>query len=105
MPFGIEGPFFAAMGWSIDRMMDMARLVAAWSTHLSASPLLTPLALLIGLVALGWFAFFRDRWRLLGPVAALPLVVLLGARPAARCADRRYDAGDGDTRADGARTR
>jgi competence protein ComEC len=77
MPFGIEGPFLAAMGWSIERMLDMARLVAGWSTHLSASPLLTPLALLIGFVALGWFAFFRDRWRLLGPAVAVPLVVLL----------------------------
>jgi len=77
MPFGIEGPFLMAMGWSIERMLDMAALVAGWSTHLSASPLLTPLALIIGLGALCWFAFFRDRWRLLGPVAAVPLVVLL----------------------------
>jgi competence protein ComEC len=77
MPFGLEGPFLSAMGWSIERMLDMARLVAGWSTHLGASPLLTPLALVIGLVALGWFAFFRDRWRLLGPALALPLVVLL----------------------------
>ncbi len=34
MPFGIEGPFLFAMGWSIDRMVDMAAIVAAWSTHL-----------------------------------------------------------------------
>ena len=77
MPFGIEGVFLTAMGWSIERMLDMARLVAGWSTHLSASPLLTPWALLIGLVALAWFAFLRDRWRLLGPVLAGPLVLLL----------------------------
>jgi competence protein ComEC len=76
MPFGLEGPFLLAMGWSIDRMLDMAAIVAGWSTHLRASPLLTPPALLIGLVALGWFAFLRDRWRLLGPVVAVPLVVL-----------------------------
>ena len=76
MPFGIDGPFLAAMGWSIERMLDMARLVAGWSTHLSASPLLTPWALVVGVVALAWFAFLRDRWRLLGPVAAIPLVVL-----------------------------
>lgn len=77
MPFGLEAPFLLAMGWSIDRMLDMAAVVAAWSTHLRASPLLTPPALLIGLVALAWLAFFRDRWRLLGPVVAVPLVVLL----------------------------
>jgi competence protein ComEC len=76
MPFGIEGPFLAAMGWSIDRMLEMAGVVAGWSEHLRASPLLTPLALFIGLVALAWFAFFKDRWRLLGPALVLPLVVL-----------------------------
>lgn len=76
MPFGLEGLFLSVMGWSIERMLEMALLVAGWSTHLSASPLLTPLALLIGLVALAWFAFFRNRWRLLGPLVAVPLVVL-----------------------------
>ena len=76
MPFGIEGPFLLAMGWSIDRMLQLATFVAAWSEHLRASPLLTPLALAVGLAALCWFAFFRDRWRLLGPAIAVPLVVL-----------------------------
>ena len=76
MPFGLDGPPLMAMGWSIDRMLDMAGLVAAWSTHLRAAPLLTPWALAIGLAALAWFAFFKDRWRLVGPALALPLVVL-----------------------------
>ncbi|RYE10178.1 MAG: ComEC/Rec2 family competence protein [Hyphomicrobiales bacterium] len=77
MPLGLEWPFLAAMGWSIDRMLEMAAIVAAWSEHLRASPLLTPWALVIGLGALAWFAFFRDRWRLLAPALAVPLVVLL----------------------------
>ena len=76
MPFGLEGPPLLAMGWSIDRMLDMAGLVAGWSTHLRAAPLLTPWALLFGLAALGWFAFFKDRWRLVGPILAAPLVLL-----------------------------
>ena len=76
MPFGLEGPPLLAMGWSIDRMLDMAGLVASWSTHLRAAPLLTPWALLFGLAALAWFAFFKDRWRLVGPVLAVPLVLL-----------------------------
>jgi competence protein ComEC len=76
MPLGIDGPFLLAMGWSIDRMLELAAIVAAWSEHLRASPLLTPSALVIGLAALAWFAFFRDRWRLLGPALAVPLVVL-----------------------------
>jgi len=64
------------MGWSIDRMLDVAGLVAGWSTYLRAAPLLTPLALVIGMAALGWFAFFKDRCRLLGPALAVPLVVI-----------------------------
>src|SRR6185503_19595994 len=67
MPFGFERPFLWIMGWSIDRMLDVAALVAGWSQGLNASPLLTPLALFIGLVALAWFSFFTNRWRLLGP--------------------------------------
>jgi competence protein ComEC len=89
MPFGLEAPFLLAMGWSIDRMVDMAAIVAAWSTHLRASPLLAPAALLIGLAALAWFALFKDRWRLLGPVLAIPAVALfaLDVRPDVLIAD------------------
>ena len=77
MPFGFERPFLWAMGWSIDRMLDVATLVAGWSQGLNASPLLTPLALFIGLLALAWFSFFPNRWRLLGPALAVPAVLLL----------------------------
>ena len=76
MPFGFERPFLWLVGWSIDRMLDVAALVSGWSQGLNASPLLTPLALFIGLVALAWFAFFTNRWRLLGPALAVPAVVL-----------------------------
>jgi competence protein ComEC len=67
----------------------MAAIVASWSTHLRASPLLTPLALLIGLAALAWFALLKDRWRLLGPVVAVPAVILLAldVRPDVLIAD------------------
>lgn len=76
MPFGLEGPPLLAMGWSIERMLDVARVVADWSTHLRAAPLLTPWALVFGLVGLAWFAFFKDRWRLLGPALVVPLVAI-----------------------------
>ena len=77
MPLGLDGPPLMAMGWSVDRMLEIARYAAGWSTHLRAAPLLTPWALLIGLAALAWFAFFKDRWRLLGPAVAVPLVAIL----------------------------
>lgn len=89
MPLGIDGPFVAVMGWGIDRMVDGAALVAGWSAGLTGNPLLTVWALIIGLAALGWFAFFSNRWRLIGPVAAVPLVLLFGVdqRPDVLIAD------------------
>ncbi|HHY51133.1 MAG TPA: ComEC family competence protein [Alphaproteobacteria bacterium] len=76
MPFGFEAPFLGAMGWSIDRMLDVAGVVAAWSTAFDASPLLTPLALLLGLGALAWFAFLPTWHRLIAPVLLVPAVAL-----------------------------
>ena len=78
MPLGAEGPFVSVTGWGIDRMVDGARLVAGWSDGLTGNPLLTHWALLIGLAALACFAFFSTRWRLLGPLLAVPLVLLFG---------------------------
>lgn len=78
MPFGIEAPFVAVMGWGIDRMVDGAVLVAFWSQGLTGNPLLIGLALVIGLAALAWFAFLNSWWRLLGPALAVPLILLVG---------------------------
>ena len=77
MPFGLEAPLLGAMGWSIDRMLDLAAIVASLSGGIDASPLLTPLALAIGFVAIGWFAFFSNVWRWLGPTLAVPAVLVL----------------------------
>ncbi|KKC39327.1 hypothetical protein WH87_03660 [Devosia epidermidihirudinis] len=78
MPFGVEYPFVAIMGWGIDRLVDGAELVARWSEGLTGNPLLNGWALVIGLLALAWFAFLKNWWRMAGPVLALPLVLLLG---------------------------
>lgn len=79
MPFGIEQPFVLAMGWGIGRMIDVATLVANWSSGLQSNPLLTPIALFIGLTALAWFVFIRNYWRFAGPILAIPAVLLFGA--------------------------
>jgi competence protein ComEC len=76
MPFGFERPFLWVMGWSIDRMLDVATAVANWSQGINASPLLTPMALFIGLLALAWFSFFTNRYRLIGPALAVPAVLV-----------------------------
>jgi len=76
MPLGIEAPFLAAMGWSIDRMLDIARIVASWSGGFDASPLFTPLALILALAAIAWFAFWPGWRRLAGPVLLVPAIAL-----------------------------
>jgi competence protein ComEC len=76
MPFGIEGPFLGALGWSIDRMLDVAALVSSWSAGIDASPLLTPVALLLTFLAIAWFAFWPGWQRLIGPVLLIPAVAL-----------------------------
>lgn len=81
MPLGMEAVFVRIMGWGIDRMMDAAVLVATWSEGWTGNPLLTSSALLIGLLALAWFAFVNSWWRLAAPLAALPLIVLVGLDP------------------------
>jgi competence protein ComEC len=76
MPFGWEYWPLQLMGWSIDRMLDLGTLVAGWSAGLIYSPLLTPLALGIGLAAFAWFTFFSSWHRLIAPVLAVPMVIL-----------------------------
>jgi competence protein ComEC len=102
MPFGVDGPFLQLMGWNIDRMVDVAELVAGWSAGFTGNPLLTYGALLVGLASLAWFAFLAGRWRFLGPVLAVPFVLLFGfaARPDVLIADTTQAIairdGDGD---------
>ncbi len=77
MPFGLEAPLLVVMGWSIDAMLWVASIVAGWSAGISASPLLLPVALILGLGALAWFAFLTTWHRYIGPVLLVPAVLLL----------------------------
>jgi len=81
MPVGLDGPFPRLMGWNIDRMVDVAELVAGWSAGLTGNPLLAGWTLLAGLAALAWFAFVETRWRLLAPVLLVPVIMLFGFSP------------------------
>jgi competence protein ComEC len=77
MPLGIEQPILRVMGWAIEWMLHLAAIVADWSAALSASPLLTPLALLLTLGAFAWFAFLSTWHRLIAPVLLIPAILLL----------------------------
>jgi competence protein ComEC len=81
MPLNLDAPFLTVMGWGIDRMVDVAILVAGWSEGITANPLLAGWTLALGLLALAWFAFFETHWRLLGPALVVPLILLLGFDP------------------------
>lgn len=77
MPLGWEGPFLSTLQVLLDGLIGIATLVTQWSAGLTLHPLLTPLALLLGLAALAWFAFFQSWHRLIGPAVLVPAVLLL----------------------------
>ena len=104
MPLGLESLPLIVLGWSIDRMLDLAAITASWSSALNASPLLTPLALGLGLVAFAWFAFLPTWHRLIGPALMVPAVLFFALDQSAGCADRRHDAGDRHARHNRSRT-
>ncbi|MCP8882279.1 ComEC family competence protein [Devosia sp. XJ19-1] len=78
MPLGLETPFLSIMGWGIDRMVDIAELVAGWSQGWTGNPLLATWTLGLGLLGLAWFAFIDNRWRLVAPMLAAGIILLLG---------------------------
>ena len=81
MPLGIDVPFVLAMGWGIERMIDVAVLVAGWSQGWTGNPLLAGWALVLGLFALAWFAFLESHWRLVAPIAVGAFILAFGFVP------------------------
>jgi competence protein ComEC len=83
MPFGLDGPALALMGWGVAGMLATAETVAGWpgSVAVLPSPSLAGLALMVagGL----WLCLWRTRWRLWGcaAIAAGCLSVPLTPRP------------------------
>lgn len=78
MPFGLEAPFLAVLGWGIERIVAIAEIVAGASVNIALSPLLNPVALIIGFLILAWFCFFRGRWRFAVLVPGLAALWLFG---------------------------
>jgi competence protein ComEC len=89
MPFGLDLAFLHAMGWGIDRMIDVAGLVAGWSRGWTGNPLLAGWTLALGLVALAWFAFIENHWRFVAPILVGLLILIFGfvSRPDILVAD------------------
>ncbi|MAN77724.1 MAG: hypothetical protein CML24_11160 [Rhizobiales bacterium] len=74
LPIGLEALPYAALGWSIEAMLWCAGFVRDLSGGFDPSPILSPLALGVALLALAWLAYFRTRMRVIGPIAAVPLI-------------------------------
>ena len=83
MPFGLEHVALVPMGWGIDVIADVARMVTSWP----GAAQLVPSMPVWGLMLLGlggfWLCVWRRRWRLLGlaPIAAGYLTLLLPRPP------------------------
>lgn len=76
IPLGLDAPAYAALGWSIEAMLWCAGFVRDMANGFDPSPILSPAALAIALMALAWLAYFRDRMRLVGPILAIPAIAL-----------------------------
>ncbi len=76
LPFGMEAPFLAVMGWGIDAMLWIAHETAGWPGASGRVP--TPPDFALGLVTLGglFLCLTRGRRRLLG---LAPMAVALAA--------------------------
>ncbi len=81
MPLGVESVFLQVMGWGIEQIVAVAAFVAGLSDGFVSAPILGEPALFIGFLALGWFAFFPDRLRIAGLLAAIPLLLAFGRLP------------------------
>ncbi|WP_421950467.1 ComEC/Rec2 family competence protein [Pelagibacterium sp.] len=77
LPLGLEAIPYIALGWSIEAMLWCAGFVRELSGGFDPSPILSPAALGIALVALAWLAYFRPRIRIIGPIVAVPLIAFL----------------------------
>lgn len=74
LPLGLEALPYAALGWSIEAMLWSAGFVRQLSGGFDPSPILSPLALVVALLALAWLAYFRTRVRVAGAIFAVPLI-------------------------------
>ena len=75
MPFGLDGAALAAMGWGVEAILAVARLVAGWPGAALAVPPIPAWGL--GLCAFGllWLCLWRRAWRLAGvPLLAAGLL-------------------------------
>ncbi len=83
MPFGLDQPFLALMGYGIDGMLAVAAWVTAWSDGQGGAAMPSATALLIFIAGFLWLALMGERWRLAGllPMLVGGVLAFMPARP------------------------
>lgn len=75
MPFGLEGLALAPMGWGVEAILGVARLVAAWPGAALAVQPIPAWGLALCAFGLLWLCLWRTGWRLAGiPLLAMGLL-------------------------------
>ena len=72
MPLGLEEPFLIAMGWGIDGVLVIGRVVSDWPAAVLAVPHRPPWGLVVVSLGIAWLGIWRTPMRLAG-VAAIVL--------------------------------
>lgn len=80
MPFGLEQIAFALMANGIDFVALIAREIAKLSGHLAQTPVYHPWTIFGALLSLAWLAFFRNWFKVVGPVVYSVLFLVLGTQ-------------------------
>jgi competence protein ComEC len=83
IPFGLDGPFWKVMGYSVDLMLYVSNLVASTPFATRALPAISVTSVLFLSFGLLWLTLWSTRLRLLGILPALIgiAIALTGTRP------------------------
>jgi competence protein ComEC len=83
MPFGLERVALVPMGWGIDAIADVARVVTSWPGAAQMVPSMPVWGLMLLSFGGFWLCVWRRRWRLIGlaPIVAGYLTLLLPRPP------------------------
>lgn len=79
MPFGLEGPFLASMGFGINLIVRVAMEISSLSADYTQTPMLASWVLPGCFVALGWLSFFRGWIKFFIPAVFGVATVIFGA--------------------------
>ncbi len=83
IPFGLDGPFWKIMGYSVDLMLDVSTLVASVPFATRALPAISIASVICLSLGLLWLTLWSTRLRLIGmaPVLLGILMAVSGSKP------------------------